>query len=274
VRIGSDWNDTETTYIHFLVSDSGSGIADEDQDSLFTRFSQGAIREYTQYAGSGLGLYICRALVEIHGGKIGFRSTKGVGSAFGFYIKTRGVSQSPQNSESKPISTPVTDLSNKFQGTDFTTAGPTQSSTMSRGFHIVIVEDNTINQKVLSKQLRKAGHSIQIANHGQECLDILAGSDFCKSNGTKVSLVLMDIEMPVMNGIDCTKKIRRLENKGYIKGHVPIISTTGNARNEKVQLVKDAGVDDVILKPYSIPDLLRLIENLVQKYEVEESLPA
>ena len=127
-----------------------------------------------------------------------------------------------------------------------------------------------IIQKVLQKQLKKAGHSVTIANHGQECLDILAESDFCKIGGNKLSIVLMDVEMPVMNGVECTRAIRDMEIEGRIQEHVPIIATTGNARNEKVALIKDAGVDRVILKPYSVPDLLQMMDQLILGTSVQD----
>jgi CheY-like chemotaxis protein len=261
VQIGSDWKDDETIYVHFLVSDSGKGISSEDQATIFTRFSQGTVNNYSQYGGSGLGLYICRSLVEIHGGQIGFYSTVGIGSSFGFCIKTRRIEQIPSKTTLSEVGTPENLL--KMEGL-VTTASRTKPE-IQQHLHIMIVEDNIINQKVLSKQLQKAGHSITIANNGQECLDFLAGTHFGKIGGSMLSVILMDIEMPVMNGIDCTMEIRRMEKEGKIRSHVPIIATTGNARNEKVGLIKDAGVDGVILKPYSVSDLLRLVEALTQK---------
>ena len=235
------------------MTDSGKGISKEDQETVFSRFSQGCSQDYAQYTGSGLGLYICRALVEIHGGRIGLKSRIGQGSTFGFCLKTRRVPDSEIKFESSSLT------KNSLNGSGVATAEYSRSSV----FDVLIVEDNPINQLVLSKQLKKTGHSVTVANNGQECLDILSESHFCKRDGNGLSLILMDIEMPVMNGVDCTMKIRDMEAEMKINGHVPIIATTGNARNEKVELIKAAGVDRVILKPYSVSDLLRLVDELL-----------
>lgn len=245
------------------MSDSGSGISEGDQASVFTRFSQGCAKDYTQYGGSGLGLYICRALVEVHGGLIGFQSTFGIGSTFAFCIRAKRLPPISLNLPSKSMRKgSLSGIRNREALAGKSISGLNMPT---KDLHILIVEDNLINQKVLSKQLKKAGHAVDIANHGKECLEFLANSHFCKTGGGNLSVVLMDVEMPVMNGVDCTKEIRRMEKEGSINGHVPIIATTGNARNEKVELIKGAGVDSVILKPYSVPDLLRLVEELIAK---------
>lgn len=277
--MGSDWSADESVYIHYLVSDSGTGISDEDQKAVFSRFSQGSAKDYSQYGGSGLGLYICRALVEIHGGQIGFRSELGKGSSFGFCIKTRRLDfescfgsstglrlnrANPSFTKTIPSSSPsITPFNTKM--TPPTISSPEASGKSREILHILIVEDNLINQKVLSKQLLKVGHLVTIANHGKEGLSVLSNSHFCAapSQGEPLSIILMDIEMPVMNGIECTKEIRRMEKDGEIRGHVPIVATTGNARGEKIDLIREAGVDEVILKPYSVVDLLALVQSLV-----------
>jgi CheY-like chemotaxis protein len=200
------------------------GMTLEEQKILFARFSQGSARTYTQYGGSGLGLYICRALVEIHGGQIGFSSMAGVGSTFGFFIRTRRSSK--------------LDISRELSVKSL------QSKLVSRQsqLDIILVEDNLINQRVLGRQLSKLGHSITVANHGLECLEIIQQSHFCQQSGSRLSVILMDIEMPIMDGMTCSRKIRSMELEGLIRGHVPIIAITGNAREEKVQQAKDSGV--------------------------------
>lgn len=137
-RIGSEWNADESVYLHTLVTDSGTGISPEDQDAVFSRFSQGCTKDYTQYGGSGLGLYICRALVEIHGGQIGFKSARGMGSTFGFCLKTRRV---PQLEVKLPPLLPSHSLPKMLNG-NTTAAEHSHTST----FNILIVEDNEINQ--------------------------------------------------------------------------------------------------------------------------------
>ncbi len=114
-------------------------------------------------------------------------------------------------------------------------------------YHILLVEDNLINQKVLSKQLRNTGCTVYVANHGMEALDFIStttiwndGSPDQKRN--KLSLILMDLEMPVMDGLTCTRKIRDLEREGILKWHVPIIAVTANARNEQINTAREAGM--------------------------------
>ncbi|RDW65623.1 hypothetical protein BP5796_10315 [Coleophoma crateriformis] len=245
--IGCDWPEHECVYLHFSVTDTGTGMTLEEQKTLFARFSQGSARTYTQYGGSGLGLYICRALVEIHGGQIGFSSVPGVGSTFGFFIKSR---RSPLSGSRR--------LSTKHV--------PSKIVSRELVLNIMLVEDNLINQKVLSRQLSRLGHAVMIANHGQECLDILRQSHFCQESGSSLSVILMDIEMPVMDGLVCASTIRKMEAEGLVHAHVPIIAITGNAREEKVQQAKDAGMDEVVLKPFTVPVLMPLIDKLIQRY--------
>jgi CheY-like chemotaxis protein len=206
----------------------------EEQKTLFARFSQGSARTYTQYGGSGLGLYICRALVEIHGGQIGFSSVAGVGSTFGFFIRTRRTS--------------TRDVSESM----LTRTLPSKIVSMEVKLDIMLVEDNLINQKVLSRQLSRLGHSVTIANHGRECLDMLEQSHFCQTSGSKLSVILMDIEMPVMDGMTCATKIRKMEADGLVRGHVPVIAITGNAREEKVLQAKNAGMVGIFCSKHII----------------------
>lgn len=247
-----------------MVSDTGSGMTPEEQKMLFARFSQGSAKTHTQYGGSGLGLYICRALVEIHGGQIGFRSTAGVGSSFGFFIKTRTAPKMQPALKRSRNSSQAQSIRNQKSN-----AATSLSVIDERTLEIMIVEDNLINQKVLSKQLSRLGHGVTLANHGQECLDLLGLSHFCRDSGSGLSMILMDIEMPIMDGMECTQAIRKMQVEGRIKGHVPIIAITGNARNEKVKMIMDAGVDEVILKPFTAPALLEMCRSLLERISKE-----
>lgn len=215
------------------MTDTGTGMTPDEKKTLFARFSQGSAKTYTQYGGSGLGLYICRALVERHGGQIGFSSMSGIGSTFGFFIKSRRSSiHVPQNVSMRAI--------------------PSKTVSREAPLDIMLVEDNLINQKVLGRQLSRLGHAVRVANDGQECLEILLGSHFRQGFGSNLSVILMDIEMPVMDGITCASQIRRMEADGLINRHVPIIAITGNARDEKVQQAKDAGMVRIFRSRYKL----------------------
>ena len=113
---------------------------------------------------------------------------------------------------------------------------------------ILIVEDNVVNQRVLQRQLKHLGYTVQVANHGGECLDQLRRSQFwwefgaSQQDAVPIDIILMDQEMPIMDGLTATKKIRKLEEEGKLKAHVPIIAVTANARVEQIQALLDAGM--------------------------------
>lgn len=128
-----------------------------------------------------------------------------------------------------------------------------------------------MNQKVLEKRLTKLGYKVHIANHGQEALDYLSNTTIWKQQGRvdttplpNVHVVLMDIEMPVMDGLTCSKRIRDLQNSGDIVKHVPIVAVSANARAEQMKQALDAGVDGFITKPFRMPELTSVISNLLK----------
>jgi CheY-like chemotaxis protein len=150
-----------------------------------------------------------------------------------------------------------------------------------RKYHILIVEDNLINQRVLSTQLKKLGCVVHVANHGLEALDFLSRTTFSPqlsvlassstplspqptkpSKPLPLSVVLMDVEMPTMDGLTCTRRIRAMEASGQLIGHVPIIAVSANARREQVERAREAGVDEAICKPFRIPELMGMIGGL------------
>ncbi|SMR58271.1 unnamed protein product [Zymoseptoria tritici ST99CH_1E4] len=154
------------------------------------------------------------------------------------------------------------------------TATPTSASTKPPQLHVLIVEDNTINARVMSKQLRRAGCIVHIANHGGECLDFLDRSSFCAPTPpstptspnvppTPLSIILLDLEMPTMDGLTCIRHIRERQANGRLVGHVPVIAVTANARSEQIHFAIEAGMDQVVTKPFRIPELVPRMEGLV-----------
>ena len=115
-----------------------------------------------------------------------------------------------------------------------------------QNYHILLVEDNLINQKVLSKQLRSAGCTVHVANHGVEALDFLSKttlwSEVTESPKMELSIILMDLEMPIMDGLAATRAIRDMEREGKLNRHVPIIAVTANTRTEQMNLALEAGM--------------------------------
>ncbi|GAM82984.1 hypothetical protein ANO11243_009700 [Dothideomycetidae sp. 11243] len=152
--------------------------------------------------------------------------------------------------------------------------GSTTVSRQDERYSVLVVEDNIINQKVLSSQLSKLGHSVGVASNGVEALDYLRASrhwrtlpatEAEKANLPAVDLILMDVEMPVMDGLECVRKIRELEARGEIVSHIPIISVSANARDEQMRQALDCGMDDAISKPFRIVDLVPKMHRLVNE---------
>jgi CheY-like chemotaxis protein len=118
-----------------------------------------------------------------------------------------------------------------------------------RQLDILLVEDNKINAKVLSKQLRAKGHQVFVANHGVEALDHIKTTRYWQGGdrpGKRLDVILMDWEMPILNGIDCTKQIRQFEEHGSITEHLPIIVTSANARPEQIKVACSAGAVSIL----------------------------
>ncbi|TVY42454.1 Hybrid signal transduction histidine kinase K [Lachnellula subtilissima] len=286
----SEWGTGEAIYLQFSVQDTGRGLDEKEKTLLFQRFRQASPRTHVQYGGSGLGLFISRELTELQGGEIGVSSERGVGSTFAFYVKARRVDRVPdaaanslrrpsshsaiiiesrRNSSGKAIQRSSTS-SRKLSAPVIPTSSPRLSPSLLdfSEIQVLIVEDNLVNQRVLQKQLKNIGFMTVVANHGGEALDVLKTSRFWtgrEKDGVDLALILMDLEMPVMDGLTCAKAIRDYEANGTIVGHVPIIAVTANARLEQIETAIAAGMDDVVSKPFRIPELIPKIEELVTK---------
>jgi CheY-like chemotaxis protein len=120
-------------------------------------------------------------------------------------------------------------------------------------YDVLIVEDNIVNQKVLQRQLRNCGNNTFVANHGKEALQTLEKSRFWsgkEAEGVDISVILMDLEMPVMDGMTCARKIRELEREGTINAHIPIIAVTAYARPEQIENAKAAGIVSSLPEPH------------------------
>ena len=258
-----EWGDGEIVYIHFSVRDTGRGLNAEEKKMLFQRFSQASPRTHVQYGGSGLGLFISRELTELQGGEVGVESESGKGSTFAFYVVARRSKKPIENegllsvkrgaehsrNRSAPASSVKQAAQNLAKGPGIAQNGTASSSSKdaTTRMKVLIIEDNLVNQRVLQKQLTNLGTEVHLANHGGEALEKLRQSTYWADgevNGEKLDLgvLLMDQEMPIMDGLTCTKKIRELEKEGKLTGHVPIIAVTANARAEQVQTALDAGM--------------------------------
>lgn len=119
---------------------------------------------------------------------------------------------------------------------------------------------------MLKKQLVKLGYTVSIANHGIEAISFLSTTRYSaahQADGTDLSVVLMDSEMPVMDGLSCVRRIREMQDEGALVAHVPVIAITANARIEQVDAALVAGMDDIITKPFRVPELVARVERLL-----------
>jgi CheY-like chemotaxis protein len=248
---GTGTGSGDEIYLHFTVSDTGCGLDEDQKRRIFERFSQASPRTHSKYGGSGLGLFISREMIELQGGEIGVSSRPGHGATFAFYIAAR-IADAPQSTEQSASRAP---LSRKQTLED-----------VGAKFSILVVEDNLVNQKILKMQLQKLGHEVHVVSHGGEALTFLQTTSCWKGNSASqihISVVLMDIEMPVMNGLECTRKIREAESEGRVERHLPIVAVSANAREGQVRYAMECGVDDAISKPFRVADLMLIIERLV-----------
>jgi len=226
----------EKLNLHFCVSDTGIGIEQSNIDKIFESFEQAYSDTSRKFGGTGLGLSISKKLVELHNGKIWVDSEKGKGSQFHFSIPYE-VAKS--GTEVKPAE----DFSNNIADT-------------IKGIRILLVEDNAFNVVVAQEELEDAieGVQVEVAENGLIAVEKLKSSTF--------DVILMDIQMPVMNGFEATKVIRSLYSE---KAQIPIIAMTANVLKEEVDLCYEAGMNDFIGKPFDTNELLNKIFNLINK---------
>jgi CheY-like chemotaxis protein len=269
--------DGNSIYLSFSVRDTGIGLSSEEQKSLFNRFSQGSPKTQIKYGGSGLGLFISRQLSEMQGGEIGLASKSGKGSTFVFFVKSLRT-LSPHLSVAPEEKTDI--LHSRSSAASYVDQFNAADETMERKstlktchkrpcspLKILVVEDNLVNQRVLMKQLRRNGMIVEAANHGGEALEALQKTTAWQrtTEGRRFDVVLMDLEMPVMDGLTCVRRIRELEAAGLLHGHTQVIAVTANVRSEYVQLAMQSGVDDFTTKPYKLDDILSQIDRLSSK---------
>ena len=220
--------DGQAALLEFSVSDSGIGIAEDDQAQLFRPFSQADNSITRRYGGSGLGLSLVATLARLMGGEVGVDSEVGRGSRFWFRIRAGLLAAD------RPA-TPAAD------------AGAGSGRPAQFAGRVLVVEDDPGNQKVIEIMLRKLGLDTVVAADGQHALDALAG-------GEAADLILMDVQMPRLDGYRATEVIRRREKEAG-EPRRPIIALTAEAFAEDRQRCLGVGMDDVLTKPIFLADL-------------------
>ncbi|WP_322903735.1 ATP-binding protein [Paenibacillus sp. SGZ-1009] len=227
--------------LHIEVSDTGIGIAPDQQQKLFQPYAQAQRPEQHGMEGTGLGLSICKSLVELMEGTIDLRSDEGKGSVFWFDIPLKKNTTAQAQPEYEQERTTGQRHGNK---SNTPVARVTDQP-------ILIVEDNPINSQVIQLQLKKMGMSnVHMAINGQEAFDVFLQHEYV--------LVLMDNRMPIMDGFQATRKIRELERM-KLREPVPIIALTANTSPEDRQRCLEVGMDDILTKPVNLESLTRIL---------------
>ena len=225
---------TDSTHmVRVIVEDTGIGISQKDIKSIFESFRQAGNNVNAKFGGTGLGLPISRKLIELHNGTIEVESEINNGSKFSFSLE---------------LSTPII-TQNRIKESDLVFMAPEKRAEVK----ILLVEDNQINQMVAQNLLVKYGFQLDIANHGKEAIEKVRDKDY--------DIILMDVQMPEMNGLEATRYIR--SNFGSPKCDVKIMAMTASVLKKEIDICMDAGMNDYIPKPYEPEELYQKIMRLV-----------
>lgn len=246
VRIGGEVSQLQNGEIQLVlkVIDTGVGIPVSARDEIFRPFHQADLSTTREFGGTGLGLTICDQIIQLMGGTIDILDNEADGRGVAFEVT---------------VCFPVGDVS--FTTPDYSEGLPAESSEKldhgsdvlnvehSVPYRVLLADDHRINQMYVATSLKKLGHSCTVASNGVEALEALKHEQF--------DVVLMDIHMPELDGVGATRQIRR-SNTGY--ADIPVIALTANAMPEQVETYLAAGMDDVLTKPVTIPDLMTAIQ--------------
>ncbi|MGO4905746.1 ATP-binding protein [Flavobacterium sp. W20_MBD1_R3] len=217
----------ENATLYFEITDTGIGIPEDKQVSVFDSFSQGSIEVNRKYGGTGLGLTIVKKLIKILGGQIRLKSTVGEGSTFSFLLDFK-ISEQPLLEEIKPQANYDLKLANK---------------------KILLVEDNKINQMITKKMLNNKGIICELIDNGEDAIDLVRKNTF--------DLVLMDVHLPGINGTVATELIRTFDK------NTPIIALTAISLLENREMLLSYGMNEVITKPFVPEDFYRIIAEYI-----------
>ncbi len=237
--------DSRTEYeasMHFAVRDSGIGIPKDKREKIFEAFTQADNSVTRTFGGTGLGLPISSHLVENMNGKIWVESEENIGSTFHF-TASFGIIPESFNKESQA----------EITAAEYNSASEMSSKDRSK-INILLAEDNLINQKLALRILEKMGYTVEVANNGKEAIEGLKKQHF--------DIVLMDVQMPDMDGIEAAQAIRD-SNDSSIDPSIPIIAVTAHAFEEDRKKFLEAGMNSCITKPYNSDDLYKEIEKFI-----------
>ncbi len=244
IRVSSDGQTDTHITLKFEVRDTGIGISEAYMERLFKSFSQGDASMTRRYGGTGLGLAISKQLAELMGGEVGAKSKEGKGSTFWF----KAVFKKAQGADRRVQETGLRDQ--EMINFELCNLLPAPCDLHPATCRILLAEDNIPNQKVATAILKKYGFSVNIANNGREAVEALRKIHY--------DLVLMDMQMPEMDGLEATRIIRD-PGSGVLSPNIPVAAMTANAAPEDRRKCADAGMNDYISKPVNPDELLAVI---------------
>lgn len=234
--------DPKNITVRFEVRDTGIGIPEAARKNLFQPFFQADLSSTRKYGGTGLGLSICRRLVELMNGQIGFESTEDRGSTFWFTVSfALGNETEAPVDDGCYIPEPLAPLQWK-----------------KKPGNILVAEDYTINQKLILAQLKRLGLTADIVSNGREAIEAFSGTNY--------AMVLMDCQMPVMDGFEAVRTIRNLEAENG--GRTPIIAVTAGAMTGDREKCLSAGMDDCLSKPFRLDELQKVLSRWLPDWDV------
>jgi CheY-like chemotaxis protein len=228
VQVENEDRSGEDLTLHFTVSDTGIGIHPQKKETIFEAFRQEDTSMTRKYGGTGLGLTICARLVRMMQGRIWVESELGQGSSFHFTVRVR-VGCEPVSRAPRPAAPALAH-------------GPK--------LHILVADDNAINQRVARKLLEHRGHSVSVVANGREAVEVCERETF--------DAILMDVQMPEMDGLEATALLRSKEQA--TGRHVPIIALTAHAMKGDEERCLRAGMDGYVSKPIKPDELFSAIE--------------
>ena len=237
VRVSIEQSSNGGASLHFLVRDSGIGIPEEQQACIFEPFRQADGSTTRRHEGTGLGLAICTRLVQLMGGRLWVESRAGEGSTFHF---TAPFEHSRAGEANQPGAAAARDVS---------TLAAALHPASAISLRVLVAEDNAVNQNLVRSVLKKDGHAVQLAGNGREVLAALEGSRF--------DLILMDVQMPGMDGFEATAAIRKAER--VTGSHVPIVAITAHAMQGDRERCLEAGMDEYLTKPIDLAKLRAML---------------